>query len=56
MSERPNPLFSAPGSRLFFSRRSEPSTRMLLAEVSGLPAESSTLDTFESIGVRSNAS
>ena len=34
-SERPGPVVSACGSLLFFWRRSEPSTRMLLAEVSG---------------------
>ena len=34
-SDLPGPLVSAPGSLLFFWRVSEPSTRMLLAEVSG---------------------
>src|SRR5215471_19732748 len=39
-SERLGPEVLAPGSLLFFWRRSEPSTRMLLAEVSGSDAES----------------
>ena len=43
VSERPKPVVSAPGSLLSFWRRSEPSTRMLLAEVSGKPDGSSTL-------------
>ena len=42
VSERPGPVVSAPGSFEFFWRRSEPSTRMLLADVSGKPAGSST--------------
>ena len=53
VSERPEPVVSAPGSLLSFWRRSEPSTRMLLAEVSGKPAGSSTLATFDGSDVRS---
>ncbi len=41
-SERLGPEVLAPGSLLPFGRRSEPSTRMLLADVSGKPDGSST--------------
>src|SRR5439155_7559879 len=53
VSERLGPLVLAPGSLLVFWRRSEPSTRMLLADVSGNDAESSTRATLEGGEARS---